>query len=234
MDSFEESKLEQEKSLNKVIAEKVAAIAAVADQIPGIVVIHDIRGLVVRYMSPMGLRILGVDMEALTAMGPDYHVRFFNPEDSKEYAPQIFDFIERNIPGDIISFFQQVRPSIAHPWSWYVCNMKILLRDREGMPILLISFVSPADPKQCETAQVKRLLEEKAFIKNNMAKFNQLTGKEKETLRLLALGETGEAVAKTLRISASIVDTHNKNIRKKLQTNSFAVLCQYAELFGLI
>lgn len=234
MTIFDEHEAAEEKELNEQIEAKIAEIAAVADQLPGIVIIHDIRGLVVKYMSHSGLRILGLALEKLKEMGPDYHVKFFNPEDSKDYAPLVFGLIERNIPGETIAFFQQVRPSVEHPWVWYACNVKVLLRNAAGLPILIISLVFPANPAQCESSQVKRLLEEKEFVSANTVNFCKLTAREKEILRQLVLGKSDTEVAKIMAVSEAVVGTCRKSIKKKLQTNSFAVLCQYANLFGLV
>lgn len=234
MQIFDERVAAAEKELNEQIEEKVAEIAAIADQLPGIVIIHDIRGLVVRYMSQAGLEILGISLDKLQEMGPDYHARFFNPEDSKDYAPLVFGFVERNIPGETIVFFQQVRPSVEHPWVWYACNVKVLLRNAEGLPILIISLVFPANPAQCESSQVKRLLEEKEFVRTHAVNFCKLSAREKEVLRQLVLCKSDSEVAALLAIAETAVESCRKSIKRKLQTQSSAVLCQYANLFGLV
>ena len=56
----------------------------------------------------------------------------------------------------------------------------------------------------------------------------KLTRREKEILVLVAKGRTSIQIANTLSISKLTVDTHRKNIHKKLGINSNASLIRYA------
>ena len=48
-------------------------------------------------MSARGRRNLGgVTTARLTAMGPDYHARYSNPDEAHEYVPQVMGLLERN------------------------------------------------------------------------------------------------------------------------------------------
>lgn len=220
--------------LNRKIEEKIAEIDAVAEEFPCVIIVHNIRSQGVEYMSPRGRRILGVSLEELKNMGKDYHDRFFNPEDAKEYVPRLFAMVERNNSDEIISFFQQVRPSEGHPWSWYFSTTKILLRDQEGQPLLTITQAYPVNSGPDQTTTVERLLEEKDFLKNNLAKFVKLTERECSVLRLLALGKTVGETAREMSISDATVEAHRRSIKKKLETSSFYELTQYARAFDLI
>lgn len=55
-----------------------------------------------------------------------------------------------------------------------------------------------------------------------------LSGREKEVLQLIAEGKTSQEIAGLLYVSASTVDTHRKNIMKKLGIHSIAGLVRYA------
>ncbi len=55
------------------MAEKIRQIHLVAEDIPGILIIHNIQTTEVVYMSPNGLRLLGTTLAQLQAMGQDYH-----------------------------------------------------------------------------------------------------------------------------------------------------------------
>jgi DNA-binding CsgD family transcriptional regulator len=56
----------------------------------------------------------------------------------------------------------------------------------------------------------------------------KLTQREIEIIRLLALGNTSHQVSKVLTISPHTVDTHRKNIFRKLEINSIADLVRFA------
>lgn len=63
---------------------------------------------------------------------------------------------------------------------------------------------------------------------------NDLSPREMDVLRGIARGQTSKAIADELFISPFTVQTHRKNILKKLQIDSTAQLLQYAVRKGLI
>ncbi|MEJ7779893.1 MAG: helix-turn-helix transcriptional regulator [Daejeonella sp.] len=84
------------------------------------------------------------------------------------------------------------------------------------------------------TGKASRLLEENNFLRRNFSKFSKLSLRECEVLKKLALGNSSAETAEELFISLSTVDTHRKNIRRKLETTSYYELCLYARSFDLI
>lgn len=61
----------------------------------------------------------------------------------------------------------------------------------------------------------------------------QLGGREREVLQLIAEGSTSGEIASRLHISTNTVDTHRRNIMKKLDLHSVADLTKYAIREGL-
>ena len=221
------------KELQAKIKERIAQIHAIADDIPGVIIIHNVQTRFVEYMSPRGLKELKCTIKELKDMGADYHLRFFNPDDSLDYVPKIFSQIERN-DDSIVSFFQQVRPNVKHDFVWHFSAIKIFMHDDEGKPLLTITVAHPVDPKAHFTSKISRLLEENNFLKKHHHEFNELTKREKEVLKYTVLGLSAADVAKELFISQNTVETHKRNIKKKLQADSFYKLSQYARAFDLI
>ena len=76
-------------------------------------------------------------------------------------------------------------------------------------------------------ANVRETLE--SYAKNpNGQHASQLTDREREILRLVAEGFTNQKIADALFISVATVDTHRKNIMKKLKIHNIAGLVKYA------
>ncbi|HYC85261.1 MAG TPA: LuxR C-terminal-related transcriptional regulator [Chryseosolibacter sp.] len=71
-------------------------------------------------------------------------------------------------------------------------------------------------------------------MKSHYTKFGHLGAREKEVLRLLALGKTAQEIAAELFIATSTAETHRKNIRKKLEAYTNHDLVMYARAFDLI
>jgi DNA-binding CsgD family transcriptional regulator len=218
-----------------VIQNKLNTLSAIEDDLPGVVIIHDIRDWSVIHMSSRGLQELDISLQEIKHMKiEDYHNRFFNPEDAKDYTPKIIGLLERNNDDESISFFQQVRPSENHDWRWYISSAKIFMRDEAGKPYLTITMSTPVDPLHPVSAKVSRLLEENNFLRKNYHRFARLGKRECEVLKHLAMGKSAAEIADTLFISVLTVDTHRKNIKQKLETNSSYELSQYARCFNLI
>lgn len=66
------------------------------------------------------------------------------------------------------------------------------------------------------------------------AEADPLTEREREVLRLLALGHTNQEIAKTLFLSVRTVETHRAHIMQKLRLTTRAELVQYAIEQGLL
>jgi DNA-binding CsgD family transcriptional regulator len=222
-------------ALQNKINQAVAEIAAVADNLPGVVVIHDLRDWRVVWMSPRGLAQLGVRLEELTVLtAEEYYGTYFNSEDSKDYVPKILSLLERNNDDDICTFFQQVRLKVNADWSWHMASTKILAHDDEDTPLLTITMAFPIDAMHHMAVKAGRLLEENNFLRKNFHLYSELSKRELDILRLMALGKSAPETAESLFISPNTVETHRKNIRQKLGTNSFFELSQYARAFDLI
>jgi DNA-binding CsgD family transcriptional regulator len=216
------------------MAQAVAEIAATADLHPGITIVHSLLTNGVEYMSRRGLELLQISLPALQALGADYYRRFFNPVDAEDYTPRIYAMLQSADPTCVVSFFQQVRTNENSEYTWYFSTTRVLLRDAELGPLLLITTASPIDPLHHVTHKVSRLLEENNFLRQHAPLFASLTRREREVLRLLALGHTAPQIGTELFLATQTVETHRRNLRHKLQAESQFELGQYARAFDLI
>lgn len=65
-------------------------------------------------------------------------------------------------------------------------------------------------------------------------RFDSLTGRERETLQLIAEGRTNKEIAHLLNLSVNTVETHRAHIMEKLDIHDLAGLIRYAIQKGLI
>jgi len=215
--------------------EKVDQIAAVADMLPESVIIHRISDWSVIWMSQRGLDYFGVSLEEMTSLTAEqYHLRYFNPVDAEDYVPKIAGLMEENDDDKFVTFFQQVRTSTTGTWSWFMSSIKILARDDDGNPLLTINSAIPIDAMHHMSIKAERLLEENNFLRRNFHLYTKLGKRERDVLKLMALGKSSSESAESLFISQHTVETHRKNIRQKLGTSSYYELCEYARAFDLV
>ena len=79
-----------------------------------------------------------------------------------------------------------------------------------------------------------RELAERFFEHDEQSGTDELTNREKEVLRLIAMGNTNKAIAETLFISTHTVISHRKNITEKLGIKSIPGLTVYAIIQKII
>jgi DNA-binding CsgD family transcriptional regulator len=220
--------------MNELIKQKIDEIKSIEKNLPAMIIIHDIRDSTVVYMSEMALQGLGVNLKELIDMGLEYHERFFNAEDAKDYVPKILGLLERNNDDEIVSFFQQVRQMPNLEWAWFLSSIKILLRDKDNKPVLTLTTSIPVDAQHHIAAKSQRILDENNFLRKNIQIFSKLSSREKEVLKLLALGHSSPEISEILFISDMTATTHRRNIKEKLQAKSQYDYIRFAHAFDLI
>ena len=136
------------------------------------------------------------------------------------------------------SFLLSLTGSVA---KWYeiisLFTVTILIRDREIPAELVPAFdeiIEPNDPEKLIhrkiDIQINALKKEFSIRHQNY----EISQREKEVLRLVAMGLTNKEIAEKLFISSHTVITHRKNITAKLGIKTIAGLSVYAVLNKLI
>ena len=222
-------------SVQDLITNSIEEISRIADKLPGVVIVHDLRDWSVAWMSKNGLDQLGVSLEEVTKItAEEYYGKYFNKEDSEDYVPKILGLLQKNNDDEICTFFQQVRLRENEDWKWHFSSVKILTRDSAGNPLLTITMAFPIDSMHHMANKASRLLKENNFLRRNSVLYAKLSKRERDVLRLMALDKGATETSEELFISTHTVETHRKNIKKKLQTTSFYEICEYARAFDLI
>ena len=72
------------------------------------------------------------------------------------------------------------------------------------------------------------------MLRRAAAEADPLSDREREVLKLLALGHTNQEIAKQLYISVRTAETHRAHIMRKLRLDSRAELVRYAIEHGLL
>lgn len=222
--------------MKQTFTQKLEDFAKCADSMPGVVVVHELleNGIKTVYMSPRGLEQLGVRLEELREMGPEYHEKFFNNDDMEDYLVKLRNLLENKDPNETFTFFQQVKFKDRKDWVWHIGSTRIFHQDENGDPTHMVTVVFPVDRMKHIQNKAERLLAENEFFKENLGKFLSLGKREKEVLRLVALGKSSAEIAGELSISVDTVNTHRKNLKKKLGISNTFEFMEYAQAYDLI
>ena len=222
--------------MEQSIEQKLELFSECAELMPGVVVVHELGEKDFRtiFMSSRGLDQLGVSLQELSNMGSKYHDRFFNNEDMEEFMVKLRKLLQSKDPSETFTFFQQVKFKDREEWVWHIGSIKIFQQAPDGTPTHLVTVSFPVDRMKHIENKAERLLKENMFFKDNLGKFLKLGKRAKEVLKLVALGKSSAEIAEELNISIDTVQTHRKNIKKKLNISSTFEFTEYARAFDLI
>lgn len=218
----------------KELANLIKSFALYAEMLPGVVIIHQLNPFSPIYMSSNGLDLLGITTEELILIGTDYHHKFFNNEDMEDYLVKLDHLLKSKDEEEIFTFFQQVKLKKSGEWVWHLSSCSIFFKDQNHNPSHIITIAVPIDGLKHIPRKAERLLTENKFFQENLQKFLSLGNREKEILRLVALGKSSLDIANDLFISTETVNTHRKKIKKKLELSSVYEFTLYAQAFDLI
>ena len=78
---------------------------------------------------------------------------------------------------------------------------------------------------------LKTIIEQYHFMRNNVEKYSSLTPREKETLKLIIKGNTNDQISEKMHISFNTVRTHRNRIWKKLEIKQITEILRYQCFF---
>lgn len=184
----------------------------------------------ISYMNPQLEEYVNMSSDEAVAMGFE---RFFEAHvlrDSWEpMMPFLFQFIQNNDDGAVMTFFQKVRRSPKHDYEWFFATTK-LIKSKNAM----ITIDTPIRQLDKLGRKMHRILDENQYVKKNFRKYAALTKREKEILTLVCQGDSNPTIAEKLFISRRTVEQHRKNINRKLDTNKLNELIKFAQAFDMI
>ena len=119
----------------------------------------------------------------------------------------------------------------------------ILEVDQEGRPALILgNVITLGDHEKLPVRASAKLISDSGFSETIFSKTYQpisnalsgLTDRELDILRNLAAGKTSKQIGDELYISPHTVDTHRRNLLKKLDCRSVVELARFAYENGLL
>ena len=170
--------------------------------------------------------MIGFTANELNEYGSDrYRAEYFHPDDANIWEESYKHIMEH---GKASVVYRQKDKN--GNWIKIYGASKLVTSDPDCAKTVNIGFV--IDEALSGFTKIEELLKENAYLKNKI-KFEQLTNREKEVLKRLCNGMSSKDVAKELFISPHTVESHRKNIMKKLNTHNIADLTRIVTEAGL-
>ncbi|RKD86468.1 LuxR C-terminal-related transcriptional regulator [Mangrovibacterium diazotrophicum] len=185
---------------------------------------------------------LGLDPQLMKTVGAEYWLSHFHPEDLPVWI---------GVLNDLMVFtMTEVEPEkrmhLSYTWNFRVRTAKgnyvnifehqsPLLLDDIGKPVIGLGHLTIIGQGEALPikATVKCLNEEKEYETlysqnySQRAISNGLSNRENDIIRFLSMKKTSKEIGNILHISSHTVDTHRRNILKKLNLGSTGELIAY-------
>ncbi|MBU2928869.1 LuxR C-terminal-related transcriptional regulator [Winogradskyella psychrotolerans] len=201
------------------------------------------QDLTFEYISKNFTTCLGLDVNELKTLGMRYLWSRIHPDDIDAWLNalnRLMEFTLSEIPTE-------KRKDANYTWNFrlknsddvyvnIIQNTTPLVFDTEGKPIIGLAHYTVLDPniKMEITASAKMLNAnneyETLFFNNFSQKLlkDGISNRERDIIRLLVLNQSSKEISKKLSISPHTVNTHRRNILKKLNISSTG------ELIGML
>lgn len=200
------------------------------------------------YVSKNFVSNLGLDPEMMKIHGPNYWFQFFHPDDLEIWVKLLQDLMQFTMT----EVDPEIRLKLSYTWSFRVKNSDgkyvnlfehevPYLLDDEGKPVVglgHLTIVGEGEPMPIK-GTVKYLNDQDEYETLYVKSYSQkllsggLSNRELDIVRLLALDHSSKEIGDLLSISSHTVDTHRRNILKKLDMNSTGELVGYMKTHQL-
>ncbi|MHA7844432.1 MAG: LuxR C-terminal-related transcriptional regulator [Winogradskyella sp.] len=197
--------------------------------------ITNTQDLTFEYISKNYKASLGLNPEDLKEKGMRYFWSRIHPDDVESWLRalnNLMEFTLSEIP-------KEKRQDASYTWNFrfknaqdtyvnIVQNTTPLIFDSDSKPIIGLAHytVMHPDVKLDITASAKLLNDKQEYETIYFNSFSQkllhdgVTNRERDIIRLLILDKTSKEISEKLNISPHTVDTHRRNILKKLDISS--------------
>ncbi|HSJ68550.1 MAG TPA: helix-turn-helix transcriptional regulator [Anditalea sp.] len=190
---------------------------------------HSDENFNLKYLNPTGCHWFGIEDEMAIDRKVNFFKKFYHPDTLKVEFPNIKSFYDYHSPEIIYANYQQ----LYHPAenAFTVCLVFI---KKLKVTCGYLSLTLPVANFQGLNKKIKRIITEELFRNNHLQEFEQLTERELEILRLVAMGQNNPEISRELFISRSTVEQHRKNINRKLHVKGIKDIMDFAYAFDLV
>jgi DNA-binding CsgD family transcriptional regulator len=214
--------------IEKGILQKKYSLEEISDIIPGILHVNSLQDFAILFLNKYGEKRFGLSQDEIIAKGSKFIEEIFEPGTIDYFSKPLIQMIQEDDRSRVISFFQKVKPYGSSKFEWLLTTSKFLSDGNES-----ISISQGLSEMHGPISAISKVLDDNLYIRKNMQRFGSLTKREKQILKLVALGYSTNQVAKELFLSPQTVKTHRKNISKKLNLERTIDWEYFANAFDL-
>ncbi|NQX43287.1 helix-turn-helix transcriptional regulator [Pedobacter steynii] len=231
---------EQMHHVISLIMQKKFHATEIGDYFLGNVLVDNQKVMVSNYANQVESRLLNQNDKEAHRLWLAYFEFFFPPEDDLVIEPDLFDAIREKEHWKVHFFFQRLRPSKKSDYKWHFSTSRLCCSaetssaktssaETEVSPILF-HYAFELNISGCGSES----LEEADYAQKYHSRFELLSKREKEIIKLIVEGKSSCEISMILYISTHTVNNHRKNIIRKLEINNLCQLTKFAMSFHII
>ena len=213
-----------------LLKQKTEFLEKIINSLPIAVYINDYKNIKHIWGNAQSEKRIGTSIQEMNDKGIEWYLSHYRPDDIKCIKESINAYNENKITE--FSRVYKIKPEGEQQWRWSYSKSIVFSEDEDVPNKLILGIAVDLSSEMDCIAQMEELMKENANLKNRLV-LESLTKREKEVLQCISKGKNSNEIAKHFNISFHTVDTHRKNISKKLQLHSMASLAAFAVENGL-
>ena len=206
------------------------AFKTVSDQIPVVAHLSHPETFEIVEANEKYIHSSGYELEEVQEDWLEYVMNTIHPASAKSILSFLPTFFKTRRPNQTVNFIEYARLAGQTDYSPLLVFTK---PSKLPNGLLLWLAVAPEDFGK-SSKKVEQIIKMDTFKLKHFRRFQSLTDREVEILKLLANGYNNPRIADCLYISRNTVETHRKKIKRKLELKSLRDLMRYAFAFGLV
>ncbi|MBN2733181.1 MAG: helix-turn-helix transcriptional regulator [Balneolaceae bacterium] len=202
----------------------------VSNQLPVMAHIANPETFQVLQVNKRYMECTGYEFQQIRERWMDFLLNTVHPDSIKNILRFLPGLYEKHHSNQVITFVQYARVCRSEEYSPVITFTKPT-KLPSGKVVWLEPFPEDFGKHEKKIEQVVKMDE---FKLKHFGRFQSLTQREVEILKLLANGYNNPKIADKLFLSRSTVETHRKNLKRKLELKSLRDLMRYAFAFNLV
>lgn len=218
----------------KLLLENCLSLEEIGEQFSGIPHLNNLETLAWDWMPEKVVKKYDVNIDESKKLSLErFAEKYVHPVTVKQMTPKYIEVLESRSSSAIQTFnYIRLNEKTEYRWAHTTWFFSFRLNNIIGIAHYLKDIETQVDKEE-------KLLGEYEFLRKNFNTFMQLSARQKQVLKLLALGYSNQMIASELQISPNTVRSHRNDIHSILDlrwknVNHSQVYLQYALHFGLI
>jgi RNA polymerase sigma factor (sigma-70 family) len=211
--------------------EDIDTLERIGSLIPLPLFIYDFQRFRPVYVNKAAAEFLGFEDRHLYKMPMSFLVNVIHPFTLSVLQLNVFHF--NSTPKKTLVNSYHFLSKKYGDYHWIYCATKGIKFMENGQPQFMFNLAVDIEEAVNQNWKLKMYLDNRELISKHHEVFQTLTEREKQVLQHVYRELSSKEIAEQLNMSVGTVETHRKNLMRKLDTKSVVGLAKMALLLGL-